>query len=192
MGSSPAQTTSMSILLNSSSDRWAAMLIPLLAATSLPSTEISCHSNSRRSLMRLAERSGSMAAENDIMENCGTRRNPIRIVMRSMYHGCRSRSSPRRVYALARAAMGRLCSSTMDPNRRRQGGRGRRLDGGRIAQLPWTEVRNPYSPMEVLSADQLEAIHLTSLRILEELGMEVMSPRALAVLEAGGAEVDLS
>ena len=85
--------------------------------------------------------------------------------------------------------MGGLCS-TMDPNRRRQGGRGRRLDGGRIAQLPWVEVRNPYSPMEVLSADQLEAIHLTSLRILEELGMEVMSPRAVAVLEAGGAEVD--
>ena len=36
--------------------------------------------------------------------------------------------------------------------------------------------------MEVLSADQLEAIHFTSLRILEELGMEVMSPRALARL----------
>jgi trimethylamine--corrinoid protein Co-methyltransferase len=44
--------------------------------------------------------------------------------------------------------------------------------------------------MEVLSADQLEAIHLTSLRILEELGMEVMSRRALAVLEAAGARVD--
>src|SRR5580692_2615393 len=78
----------------------------------------------------------------------------------------------------------------MDPNRRRQGGRGRRLDGSRVPQLPWTEVRNPYAPMEVLSADQLEAIHLTSLRILENLGMEVMSPRALAVLEAGGADVD--
>ena len=78
----------------------------------------------------------------------------------------------------------------MDTNRRRQGGRGRRLEGSRVPQLPWTEVRNPYAPMEVLSAEQLEAIHLTSLRILEDLGMEVMSPRALAVLEAGGAEVD--
>jgi trimethylamine--corrinoid protein Co-methyltransferase len=44
--------------------------------------------------------------------------------------------------------------------------------------------------MEVLSADQLEAIHLTSLRILEELGIEVISPRARAVFEAAGAEVD--
>jgi trimethylamine---corrinoid protein Co-methyltransferase len=78
----------------------------------------------------------------------------------------------------------------MDPTRRRKGGRGRRLDGGRVAQLPWSEVDNPYAPMEVLSADQLEAIHLTSLRILEDLGMEVMSARALAVFKAAGAKVD--
>jgi trimethylamine--corrinoid protein Co-methyltransferase len=78
----------------------------------------------------------------------------------------------------------------MEPNRRRQGGRGRRLQGSRVPQLPWLEVRNPYAPMEVLSADQLEAIHLTSLRILEELGMEVMSSRALAILQKAGAEVD--
>ena len=78
----------------------------------------------------------------------------------------------------------------MDANRRRQGGRGRRVDGTRVPQLPWTEVSNPYPPMEVLSADQIEAIHLTSLRILEELGIEVMSPRALAVLQAAGGEVD--
>jgi trimethylamine---corrinoid protein Co-methyltransferase len=78
----------------------------------------------------------------------------------------------------------------MDANRRRQGGRGRRLEGTRVPQLPWTEVNNPYPPMEMLSADQLEAIHLTSLRILEELGMEVMSARAVAVLKAAGAEVD--
>jgi trimethylamine---corrinoid protein Co-methyltransferase len=78
----------------------------------------------------------------------------------------------------------------MDPTRRRQGGRARRVDASRIAQLPWSEVINPYPPMEVLSADQVEAIHLTSLRILENLGMEVMSPRALAVLKAQGADVD--
>jgi trimethylamine--corrinoid protein Co-methyltransferase len=44
--------------------------------------------------------------------------------------------------------------------------------------------------MQMLSTDQIEAIHLTSLRILEELGMEVMSPRALIVLKAAGADVD--
>jgi trimethylamine---corrinoid protein Co-methyltransferase len=49
---------------------------------------------------------------------------------------------------------------------------------------------NPYAPMELLSADQVEAIHLTSLRILEELGIEVMSPRALEIFSAAGADVD--
>lgn len=78
----------------------------------------------------------------------------------------------------------------MDTNRRRQGGRGRRLEGTHVPQLPWTEVDNPYAPCEVLSADQIEAIHLTSLRILENLGMEVMSTAALEVLKAAGAQVD--
>ena len=80
----------------------------------------------------------------------------------------------------------------MDTNtsRRRQGGRGRRLGGTQVPQLPWQEVTNPYAPMEVLSADQLEAIHWTSVRILEELGMEVMSSRAVELLAAMGAEVD--
>jgi len=42
----------------------------------------------------------------------------------------------------------------------------------------------------MLSAEQLEAIHLMSLRILEELGMELMSARARELLRAAGAEVD--
>jgi trimethylamine--corrinoid protein Co-methyltransferase len=44
--------------------------------------------------------------------------------------------------------------------------------------------------MEVLTAEQLEAVHLTSLRILEELGIEVMSDRARGFLAAAGAQVD--
>lgn len=44
--------------------------------------------------------------------------------------------------------------------------------------------------MEVLSADQLEAIHLTSCRILEEIGIELMSPAARAALRAIGAQID--
>lgn len=74
--------------------------------------------------------------------------------------------------------------------RRRQGGRGRRLGGSQVPQLPWQDVTNPYAPMEVLTEDQLESIHSTSIRILEELGIEVMSGRALAVFKAAGAEVD--
>jgi trimethylamine--corrinoid protein Co-methyltransferase len=66
----------------------------------------------------------------------------------------------------------------------------RQRSGGGIQQLPWRSVTNPYRPVEVLSADQLEAIHDASLRILEEVGIEIMSEPALDLLDASGAEVD--
>jgi trimethylamine---corrinoid protein Co-methyltransferase len=78
----------------------------------------------------------------------------------------------------------------MESRRRREGGRGRRAAPTHLRQLPWRAVRNPYAPMEVLSADQLEAIHLTSLRILEQLGIELRSPRACEIMRAAGAQVD--
>lgn len=78
----------------------------------------------------------------------------------------------------------------MEPTRRRESSRGRRNINAGMPQLPWQSVVNPYPPMELLSADQLEDIHQTSLRILEELGIEVMSPRALDIFKAAGAEVD--
>ncbi len=78
----------------------------------------------------------------------------------------------------------------MEPRRRREGGRGRRAAPTHLRQLPWRAVRNPYAPMEVLTADQLEAIHLTSMRILEELGIELRSPRACDIMRAAGAQVD--
>lgn len=77
----------------------------------------------------------------------------------------------------------------MELRRRREGSRPRRA-GGSLAQLPWRAVTNPYAPMQILSADQIEAIHLTSLRILEELGIELMSSRARAILRAAGADVE--
>lgn len=74
-------------------------------------------------------------------------------------------------------------------NRRRPGTRSRRSTG-RLPQLPWQRLTNPYAPLTVLSADQIDAIHDTSLRILEELGLEVMSARAREVLRKAGAEID--
>ena len=62
--------------------------------------------------------------------------------------------------------------------------------GNRIPQLPWRQPRNPYPPLEILSEEQVEAIHATSMRILEELGIELMSPRARRMFKAAGAEVD--
>jgi trimethylamine--corrinoid protein Co-methyltransferase len=50
--------------------------------------------------------------------------------------------------------------SVMESRRRREGGRSRRT-AGHLPQLPWQPPTNPYMPMEVLSADQIEAIHAT-------------------------------
>lgn len=78
----------------------------------------------------------------------------------------------------------------METRRRRDGTRPRRSAEGRLPQLPWRTVTNPYAPLEMLSADQVEAIHDTSLAILERLGIELMSAPARAVLRAAGADVD--
>ncbi len=74
--------------------------------------------------------------------------------------------------------------------RKREGSRPRRASGGALPQLPWTDVQNPYPPMELLSAAQVEAIHQASLRILGELGIELMSPAARDAMRIYGAEVD--
>ncbi|MEQ1943083.1 trimethylamine methyltransferase family protein [Mesorhizobium sp. VNQ89] len=59
-----------------------------------------------------------------------------------------------------------------------------------IPQLSLRRARNPYPPMQLLSADQIEAIHEASLHILENFGIEVMSASALAVFEKAGASID--
>ena len=66
----------------------------------------------------------------------------------------------------------------------------RRREGSALAQLPLRAVRNPYRPIEVLSADQIEAIHDASMRILEEIGMDFLHPEALDILAEAGAAVE--
>jgi len=74
--------------------------------------------------------------------------------------------------------------------RRRGAGRSRAGAPSKLPQLPWRTVVNPFPPMAVLSEEQIAAIHETSMRILEELGLEVMSPRALDIFARAGATVD--
>ena len=51
---------------------------------------------------------------------------------------------------------------------KRRGRKRKRLASG-VRQLPWREAVNPYAPMEVLSNDQVEAIHFASLKLLQEI-----------------------
>lgn len=59
-----------------------------------------------------------------------------------------------------------------------------------IAQLPWKQPRNHYPIADLLSADELEAIHLTSLRVLEEVGLNIHHPEAFELFRRAGAITD--
>ncbi|MCA3441380.1 MAG: trimethylamine methyltransferase family protein [Rhodobacter sp.] len=69
--------------------------------------------------------------------------------------------------------------------------RGRRgAAGAVIAQLPWERVANPYAPLEMLTPDQMQDLHDTSIRILKELGIKVMGENARDLMRRAGAKVD--
>ncbi|MBU3737728.1 MAG: trimethylamine methyltransferase family protein [Rhodoferax sp.] len=59
-----------------------------------------------------------------------------------------------------------------------------------IRQTSYRSLTNPFVPQTVFSDDQVQAIHATALRILQELGIKVLLPQALAVYKAAGAIVD--
>lgn len=48
-------------------------------------------------------------------------------------------------------------------------------------------LRHPFSPQDYLSADAIAHIHDTALRVLEELGVKVLLPEAVAMLRSAGA-----
>ena len=76
---------------------------------------------------------------------------------------------------------------------RRGGRRGHAGDGPRSPLPPQrgpVQPRLRYRPMEVVSADELEAIHEASLTILEEIGMDFLDPESRDLLKAAGARVD--
>lgn len=67
--------------------------------------------------------------------------------------------------------------------------RRRAASTGEVPQPDWGRWQNPLPPLEVLDGDQLDRIETTAFRVLEELGIEFMSPDAVAILERNGAKV---
>lgn len=59
-----------------------------------------------------------------------------------------------------------------------------------LAQSPVRQLRNPYAPIEVLSEEAVELIHDGSMRILEQIGLEIVSDEARALMLRHGASVD--
>jgi len=84
--------------------------------------------------------------------------------------------------------------------RGRREGRRESRRGGRQAEtrdrpardIDYRHLHNPFPPMRVYSDDQVAHIHDTALRVLEELGMKVLLPKAREFFKAAGAEVDES
>jgi len=60
----------------------------------------------------------------------------------------------------------------------------------RIPQIPAQSLTSPFAPLQALSGEQLALIHGASMRLLEEQGIELSSPRARALFRRAGAEVD--
>ncbi len=74
------------------------------------------------------------------------------------------------------------------PSRRRGQPRVPRATGPTLAPLGRLEV--PWSPLEVLTAEQVERILAAAFRVLEEAGLEIRGAEARAVFRKAGAAVD--
>ncbi|HKY93840.1 MAG TPA: trimethylamine methyltransferase family protein, partial [Kiloniellales bacterium] len=68
------------------------------------------------------------------------------------------------------------------PARARAGRAGRSDRKVAVRQLPWRLVENPFRPIEVYSADQIEAIHLASLAVLRDQGMRFLAAEARDIM----------
>ncbi|MFC3722189.1 trimethylamine methyltransferase family protein [Neoaquamicrobium sediminum] len=84
-----------------------------------------------------------------------------------------------------------LPSEATVADRSRRGGRAGKRTGGGAAfeQPPFRQLRIPFAPTQIVSDDELESIHLASLRVLKEIGVEVLHEEARAIMKAHGADV---
>ncbi len=79
---------------------------------------------------------------------------------------------------------------TKGRSRRRRGSARERRTVGAIAQRPWKQITYRYPPLELMSRDQVEQLHITALGILEEVGMKVLAPEARTAFAEAGFDVD--
>ncbi len=60
----------------------------------------------------------------------------------------------------------------------------------KLEQLPRVKLQNPYRPVEVLSEESIEALHDGSMKILEQVGLQIMNDRARELMVSQGATID--
>ncbi len=78
-----------------------------------------------------------------------------------------------------------------EPITARRGGRaGKRASGASsFEQQPFRQLKIPFPPTKLISDDELESIHLASLRVLKEIGVEVLHDEARETMRRNGAQV---
>ena len=78
-----------------------------------------------------------------------------------------------------------MANRSRNPRRRRD-----KPSQAGIDQLPFQQVENPFSPVEILSDEQLHRIHEASLTVLEEIGINFLLDEAREILKKAGADVE--
>ncbi|MFM9138291.1 MAG: trimethylamine methyltransferase family protein, partial [Actinomycetota bacterium] len=74
----------------------------------------------------------------------------------------------------------------------RRRGRDRQGAAGRSKlpeQKPFSQPRMTYGPTKVLSEDEVEAIHLASLKVLQDHGIDFLEPDARKLFPADGVKI---
>ena len=67
----------------------------------------------------------------------------------------------------------------------------RRPRGGDAAGTPTRpQPQLPFAPLELVSADELESIHIAATAVLKEIGLDFLHDEARKILKAAGADVD--
>jgi len=74
--------------------------------------------------------------------------------------------------------------------RRRRRGTGTVAENARTRQTSYHGLKNPFTPQAVFSDDQVQAIHETALRVLEDLGIKILLPEARALYAGAGARLE--
>lgn len=74
--------------------------------------------------------------------------------------------------------------------RRVRKGRRKAPSGSTFSQQPFQQPLRQTPPINVASDDEVEALHVASLRVLQETGMSVLHDQARGLMKAAGAEVD--
>ncbi len=69
-------------------------------------------------------------------------------------------------------------------------GTARRRKAGDIFQMPWAQLSNRFPKARLISDDQVEAVHLAALDILERIGVRCQVKEARDIFAKAGARVD--